>query len=121
MQLLNADSLKAHVAHHNPQPCRCSLGNCKDWESFTEDRWAKGQMQALGTLRDPDIYEPTQEEFHPQGTRYASPEALIAVKFFHITSAMFLRTSLASGPSCATPSSVATTLTTAFVKSMPCL
>ena len=82
MTLLTAESLKAQVEHHNPQPCSCALGACKGWESFTEDRWPKDQMRALGTLRDPDIYEPTPEEFHPQGTRYASPEAPIAVKFF---------------------------------------
>ena len=82
MTLLTAESLKAQVAHHNPQPCSCALGACKGWESFTEDRWPKDQMRALGTLRDPDIYEPTAAEFHPQSTRYASPEAPIAVKFF---------------------------------------
>ena len=82
MTLLTAESLKAQVEHHNPQPCSCALGACKGWESFTEDRWPKDQMRALGTLRDPDIYEPTAAEFHPQGTRYASPEAPIAVKFF---------------------------------------
>ena len=82
MTLLSAESLKAQVAHNQPQPCTCALGACKGWESFTEDRWPKDQMRALGTLRDPDIYEPTPEEFHPQGTRYASPDAPIAVKFF---------------------------------------
>ena len=82
VQLPNAESLKALMAQHNPQPCSCALGACKGWESFTEDRWPKDQMQALGTLRDPDIYEPSPEEFHPQGTRYASPDAPIAVKFF---------------------------------------
>ena len=82
MTLLTAESLKAQVEHNQPQPCTCALGACKGWESFTEDRWPKDQMRALGTLRDPDIYEPTPEEFHPQSTRYASPEAPIAVKFF---------------------------------------
>ena len=82
VQLLNAESLKAQTAHRYPQPCSCALGVCKGWESFTEDRWPKDQMKALGTLRDPDIYEPSPEEFHPQGTRYASPDAPIAVKFF---------------------------------------
>ena len=82
MTLLTAESLKAQVEHHNPQPCSCALGACKGWESFTEDRWPKDQMRALGTLRDPDIYEPTAAEFHPQRTRYASPEAPLAVKFF---------------------------------------
>jgi hypothetical protein len=61
--------------------CRCaSLGACAGWESITEDRWP-AQMQQLATLRDPDLYEPTFEEFH-QGTRYDSPDAPIALKHF---------------------------------------
>jgi hypothetical protein len=82
MPLLNAEQLKTQAEQRSPHNCRCALGACKGWESFTEDRWPKSQMQALGTLRDPDIYEPTAEEFHPQGTRYAAPDAPIAVKFF---------------------------------------
>ena len=39
-------------------------------------------MTLLGTLRDPGVYEPTTAEYHPQGTRYASPDAPVAVDFF---------------------------------------
>ena len=39
-------------------------------------------MRRLGTLRDADIYEPTTDEFHADGTRYRSPDAAIAVNFF---------------------------------------
>ena len=39
-------------------------------------------MRQLGSLRDPDVYEPTQDEHHPDGTRYASAAAPIAVDFF---------------------------------------
>ena len=61
--------------------CSCaSLGACAGWESITEDRWP-AQLQQLATLRDPDLYEPTFEEFH-QGTRYDSPDAPIALKHF---------------------------------------
>lgn len=83
--LLNCDALKAILPlnpQSPPQTCRCALGACKGWESFTEDRWPKHQMRQLGTLRDPEVYEPGTEEFHPQTTRYASPDAPIAVKFF---------------------------------------
>ncbi len=84
MQKLDAGSLKQlGMEHeHKKQACTCPLRPTGNWESFTEDRWPKEQMAALGTLRDPDIYEPTQEEFHPQGTRYASPDAPVAVTFF---------------------------------------
>ena len=39
-------------------------------------------MRPLGTLRDPELYDPTQQEHHPEGTRYASPDAPIALAFF---------------------------------------
>ncbi len=82
MNKLSADALKQISQEAKPQVCACALGACKGWESFTEDRWPKAQMRALGSLRDPDEYSPTQEEFHPDGTRYASPDAPIAVNFF---------------------------------------
>ena len=36
----------------------------------------------MASLRDPELYEPTFEEYHPTGTRYDSPDAPIALKFF---------------------------------------
>ena len=62
--------------------CQCSLKSCAGWESVTETEWPSAQMQAVGTLRDPDVHEPTFEEHHPNGTRYDSPDAPIAVKHF---------------------------------------
>jgi len=64
------------------KPCNCGIGACAGWESVTEERWPASQMQAVATLRDPDIYEPTFEERHPHGTRYDSPDAPVAVNFF---------------------------------------
>lgn len=79
----SADELKALLAHSAAaQTCHCGLGSCAGWESLTEERWPAAQMQARATLRDPDIYEPTFEEQHPNGTRYDSPDAPVAVKFF---------------------------------------
>ena len=54
MQKLDSSSLVALARAHTPTPCKCALGACAGWESFTEDRWPKAQMQAVGTLRDPD-------------------------------------------------------------------
>ena len=82
MTRLNADMLRQAAEDHTPCVCSCPLGTCVGWESFTEDRWPKEQMRQLGSLRDPDAYEPTVVEYHPQGTRYASPDAPIAVDFF---------------------------------------
>lgn len=52
------------------------------WESITEERWPAALMEALGTLRDPSIDEPTFEEFHPRGTRYDSTDAPVSLGFF---------------------------------------
>jgi hypothetical protein len=62
--------------------CTCSVGPCVAWESLPDARWPVAQMRQLGTLRDPQIYEPTFEEHHPQGTRYDSADAPIAAAFF---------------------------------------
>jgi len=65
--------------------CTCALKHCKGWESVSDDRWPADQMQARGTLREEQPEgqtEPTFEEFHPQGTRYDSPRAPIALKYF---------------------------------------
>jgi hypothetical protein len=39
-------------------------------------------MAPVATLRDPELYEPTFEEHHPNGTRYDSPDAPVALRFF---------------------------------------
>ena len=80
--MLNLETLKSLAETKKPIACTCPLRPCKGWESFTEDRWLKAQMQVVGSLRDPDVYEPSAEEHHPSGTRYASPDAPIAVNFY---------------------------------------
>ena len=82
MEKLSAASLKAAAQGAQSRICSCALGACPGWESFTEERWPKDLMQPVGTLRDVDIYEPTTDEFHADGTRYESPDAPIAVNFF---------------------------------------
>jgi len=82
MEMLSTDSLKAAVPRTQSETCSCALGPCPGWESFTEERWPKDLMRPLGTLRDADVYEPTTDEYHPDGTRYESPAAPIAVNFF---------------------------------------
>jgi hypothetical protein len=63
-------------------PCGCALGTCAGWESLTEDRWPSSQMQPIATLRDPEMAEPSFEEKHPNGTRYESADAPVAIHFF---------------------------------------
>ncbi len=65
-----------------PTPCRCAVGACAGWESVGDAQWPTDQMTALGSLRDPDLTEPTFEECHVDGTRYDSAEAPIAPAYF---------------------------------------
>lgn len=65
-----------------PTPCRCGVGPCPAWESVPEERWPKARVQQVGTLRPADGSDPGFEEYHPNGTRYASPEAPIAPAYF---------------------------------------
>jgi hypothetical protein len=62
--------------------CQCNLQHCTGWESVNDTAWPAEQMQLTATLRDPEVYEPTFEEHHPNGTRYASADAPVALKFF---------------------------------------
>ena len=86
--ILNAQALRALSEGVSSQACNCLVGACVGWESVTEDRWPSRQMLKVGSLREasdpfgPVVAEPTFEEFHPEGTRYASPAAPIAVRFF---------------------------------------
>lgn len=65
-----------------PRACDCALQTCAGWSSLTEGDWPKAQLVAQATLRDAALDEPTFEEQHPAGTRYESPEAPVALKYF---------------------------------------
>jgi len=82
-QIKTPAELRTLQAESPAQPhCTCGLGSCPGWTSLTEERWPAAQMQAVATLRDPELYEPTFEERHPHGTRYDSPDAPVAPTFF---------------------------------------
>jgi hypothetical protein len=80
--VMNDAALRAATAATPTHPCACTIGPCLAWESVAEDRWPAAQMDKLGTLRDGQLYEPTFEEFHPEGTRYDSVDAPVAVAYF---------------------------------------
>jgi hypothetical protein len=80
--IMDEPTLLAALGSAQELPCSCAVGPCLAWESLGEDRWPAAQMDKRGTLRDAEIYEPTFEEFHPQGTRYDSVDAPVALKFF---------------------------------------
>jgi len=74
--------LRERLQAHQPRPCSCALRRCGLWDSVTEGDWPTAHMTPVATLRDPAADEPTFEEYHPQGTRYDSPDAPLALGFF---------------------------------------
>jgi hypothetical protein len=79
--ITSAQTLK-ELAEQKHSKCQCVLQRCAGWESVNDTEWPAEQMKQVATLRDPDVYEPTFEEHHPNGTRYDSADAPVAVKFF---------------------------------------
>ena len=80
--LLDDASLKNALEAMPHKACSCAVGGCESWESVPDERLPKTQLTHIGTLRDPDIYEPTFEQHHPDGTNYDSPDAPISAKHF---------------------------------------
>ena len=81
---LNSTQLKA-LAKQSLNQCTCALKICKGWESVGNDRWPSKQLKLEGTLRRELAQGETElsfEEFHPNGTRYDSPDAPVALNYF---------------------------------------
>jgi hypothetical protein len=62
--------------------CECPLQKHDGWQSIPEHRWPQEHLRERGTLRKSNQDEPTFEEFHPNGTRFESPDAPVAHEFF---------------------------------------
>jgi hypothetical protein len=62
--------------------CECPLQKHDGWQSIPEHRWPQEHLQERGTLRKSNEDEPSFEEFHPQSTRFESPDAPVAHDFF---------------------------------------
>jgi hypothetical protein len=58
----------------------CGGLRCKGWEALPGG-FDASVLQRIGTLRDPQVDDPTVEEFHPAGTDAWSPDAPIAPAF----------------------------------------
>ena len=78
---VSTEALKT-LSQAKPTQCACALKHCQGWESVNDTAWPADQMQQVATLRDPELYEPTFEEHHPNGTRYESADAPVVLKFF---------------------------------------
>ncbi len=79
---LNSPEALRQLATTTSTPCQCSLQHCAGWESINDTAWPAQQMTQVATLRDPEVHDPTFEEHHPNGTRYESANAPVALKFF---------------------------------------
>lgn len=61
--------------------CHCRMAGYRAWTSITDMDWPSS-MRKVGSLRDERLDEPTWAEYHPDGTRYDSPDAPVAPAFF---------------------------------------
>ena len=61
--------------------CACSSAALTSWESVPLSL-VEANFQEIGTLLEDPFVEPTFAEFHPAGTRYDSPNAPIAPRYF---------------------------------------
>lgn len=81
LPLMDTDTLRQLGATADAAPCpACERLRCPGWESLSGASDAS-HLQAVGTLRDEAIDEPTIEEHHPSGTRMWSPDAPIAPRW----------------------------------------
>ena len=63
-------------------PCpACAALVCPGWEAIP-GTFDTGVLRRIGTLRRPEVEDPTLEEYHPQGTHAWSPDAPIAPDYF---------------------------------------
>lgn len=82
MKRLDADDLKRLPApSSSPIGCACAHLRCAGWESVPAPL-GEPLLRHLGTLRDADDPDPTVEELHVGGSRYASPHAPVAPAWF---------------------------------------
>jgi hypothetical protein len=82
LPLLDADGLRRLAAAHSGAACpACAALVCPGWEALPGTFDGRG-LEAIATLRRPEIEDPTLEEYHPAGTHAWSPDAPIAPAFF---------------------------------------
>lgn len=70
----------ARSAAHSSSCQVCGSLRCPGWESMSS-AFDRSALVRVGSLRDPDVDDPTLQEFHPQGTHGWSPDAPIAIAY----------------------------------------
>jgi hypothetical protein len=82
LPLLDAAGLRRLGAAHSGVACAACAGLvCPGWEALP-GTFERKRLEAIATLRRPEVEDPTLEEYHPAGTRGWSPDAPIAPGFF---------------------------------------
>ena len=80
--VLDAGDLRRLAEAHSGRPCpACAAVKAPGWESIPGSL-DRDRLHKVGTLRAPDVEEPTLEEHHPAGTNAWSPDAPIAPAYF---------------------------------------
>jgi hypothetical protein len=80
--VLDAGDLR-RIAGQRPQvPCAsCASLRAPGWEALPGS-FDRARLLRIGTLRRPEVEEPTLAEYHPAGTNAWSPDAPIAPAWF---------------------------------------
>lgn len=82
MPLLDAAGLKRLGESHAGAPCaQCAAIRAPGWEALSGG-FERGGLRKVGTLRRPEVEDPTLAEYHPGGTNAWSADAPIAPAFF---------------------------------------
>ena len=79
--LTAADLRRLAEAHPGPGCAACAPIRAPGWESIPGSL-DRDQLRQVGTLRQPDLEDPTLEEHHPAGTSAWSADAPIAPAWF---------------------------------------
>ena len=74
-----AQQLRELCANRPSTACDCPLKRCVGWDSLGGADWDTKALPVVATLRDVAVLEPTFEEYHPDGTRYESPQAPVSL------------------------------------------
>jgi hypothetical protein len=80
--VLTGRDLERLAAAHSGLPCpACASIHAPGWEALS-GAFDRAGLKKVGTLRRPDVEDPTLEEYHPLGTNGWSADAPIAPAFF---------------------------------------
>lgn len=82
LPLLTAAQLRQLAAARTRQPCpACAAIRAPGWEALPGSL-SRDALRKIATLRQPEVEDPTLDEYHPRGTHGWSPDAPIAPAYF---------------------------------------